>query len=183
VSALPERPVRVLDIGGRLGRVMLDARPLLRELVVLNPYASKRSALARLAEDCRVEVIDAWTALDPIPTTPRFDLVLWRHWCPAHARVALLADAVTQLVPRGTLIDHVSVADPLIDGLLGAVFANPMMPQLGVDLDVELTGLRDTGLVDLERGWSDPGSALVVGQAPGADAWGEIVGPAADRRN
>ena len=159
--------MRVLDIGGRLGRVVLDARPLLRELVVLNPYQSKRSAVARLGEDYRVEVIDAWTVLDPIPTTPRFDLVLWRHWCPAHARAAVLADAVAQLVPRGTFIDHIPVADPLIDGLLAAVFANPAIARLGVDLDVELAGLRDAGLVDLELRWSDPGSALVVGHAPG----------------
>ena len=164
--------MRVLDIGGRLGRVVLDARPLLRELVVLNPYPSKRNALARLGEDYRVEVIDAWTVLDPIPTTPRFDLVLWRHWCPAHARAALLADTVTQLVPRGTLIDHVPVADPLIDGILGAALANRTIAPLGVNLDVELAGLRDAGLVNLERRWSDPGSVLVVGHAPGADTRG-----------
>lgn len=172
MSVLPARPVRVLDIGGRLSQVVLNARPLLRELVVLNPYPSKRSALARLGEDYRVEVIDAWSLLDPIPTTPRFDLVLWRYWCPVHSRAALLADAVTQLVPRGTFIDHVPVADPLIDAALASVLANPRMARLGVTLDVELAGLRDAELVNLEVRSSRPGTALVVGHAPGTDTRG-----------
>ena len=124
--------------------------------------------MARLGEDHRVEVIDAWTVPDPIPTTPRFDLVLWRHWCPAHARAALLADAVTQLVPRGTFIDHVPVADLIIDGALAAVLASPRMAPLGVNLDVELAGLRNAGLIDLEVCWSSPGTAIVLGHAPGA---------------
>jgi hypothetical protein len=138
--------------------------------VVLNPYSTKRRGLARLGEDYRVEVIDAWTVSEPIPSTPRFDLVLWRHWCPAPIRGPLLADAVTKLVPRGTFIDHVPVANPIVDGALATLLLDPTMTRLGVDLDVELAGLRDAGLVDLEHGWSDRCGALVVGHAPGTSS-------------
>jgi hypothetical protein len=169
----------VLDIGGRLSRLVLDARPLLRELVVLNPYPTKRSGLARLGEDYRVEVIDAWNGLAPLPTAPRFDLVVWRYWCPEYARPALLADAAAQLVPGGTFIDHAPAGDllpfahqlaPLVDEALAAVLTHPLITRFGRDIKAELDGLRGAGLVGLDRRWSNPAGALLVGHRPVAAA-------------
>jgi SAM-dependent methyltransferase len=175
-DVLPFRPRRVLDLGcgdGRLAALVLDARPSVSEVVAIDvsPPMLER-ARDRFAGDRRVAVHERDLA-EPLGPLGRFDAVVSGfaiHHLDDDRKRELFAEVAEQLTPGGVFanLEVVLSATPELHAdfltALGRTEDDPE-DQL-VDVETQLTWMRQAGLSQVDCLWRWRGFALLVGANP-----------------
>jgi SAM-dependent methyltransferase len=172
---LPPAPTSVLDLGcgdGRLADLVLDARPSVTKVVAVDlspPMLDK--ARERFAGDARVEV-RSWDLREDLAPLGSFDLIVSGfaiHHLDDSRKQTLLIEAAGQLLPGGVFanLEIVASATPTLHAEFLATIgrtADDLEDQL-VDVESQLTWMRDAGLADVDCMWRWRGMALLMGRA------------------
>jgi SAM-dependent methyltransferase len=175
VELLPPAPERVLDLGcgdGRLTALVLDARPAVRNAVVLDSSpAMLIRARARFRDEPRVQVVEGDLA-DPIAPLGAFDVVVSGfaiHHLADARKLALLHEIAAQLRPGGVYANLEVVASPTPE--LHAEFRRAIEREADdpedklVDVETQLGWMRDAGLEHVDCMWKWRGFALLAGRS------------------
>jgi SAM-dependent methyltransferase len=176
VELLPPAPRRVLDLGcgdGRLTALVLDARPDVAEAVAVDasPPMLER-ARERFATEPRVRVREGDLA-DPISALGSFDVIVSGfaiHHLVDARKIALLHEIAAQLSPGGVYANLEVVASPTPE--LHAEFRRAIDREADdpedrlVDVETQLTWMRDAGLEHVDCMWKWRGFALLAGRVP-----------------
>jgi tRNA (cmo5U34)-methyltransferase len=174
-EVLPPSPQRVLDLGcgdGRLAALVLDTRPSVSEIVAIDvsPPMLER-ARDRFAGDRRVTVHER-DLNDPLGPLGRFDAIVSGfaiHHLHDSRKRALLAEVASQIRPGGVFanLEVVLSATPDLHAeflaALGRTEDDPE-DQL-VDVETQLSWMRQAGLSDVDCLWRWRGFALLVGRS------------------
>jgi SAM-dependent methyltransferase len=174
-TLLPARPASLLDLGcgdGRLTRLALEARPTLRRVVAVDaspPMLAR--ARSNLAGDGRVTVAP-WDLTRSITPLGRFDLIVSGfaiHHLEDDRKRALMGEIARQLDPGGLFanLEVVASATPELHaeflGLIGRPEDDP--EDRLVDVEAQLTWMREAGLTQVDCFWRWRGFALLAGGA------------------
>ena len=176
VEALPPDVHRALDLGcgdGRVGALVLDARPAVTQLVALDSSAPMLAlARERFAADPRVEVREH-DLDEPLPDPGPVDVVVSGfaiHHLAHDRKRALFAEIAGALRPGGVFanLEVVQCASPELHEEFNRRIDRPGGDPQDVLAEVEpqLTWMRAAGLVQVDCAWRWRGFALLVGQAP-----------------
>lgn len=173
VEVLPPAPRRVLDLGcgdGRLAALVLAARPTVAEVVAVDvspPMLAR--ARQRFADDDRVHVL-SWDMADPIGPLGEFDVVVSGfaiHHLEDPRKRELFAEVAGQLRPGGVFanLEVVRSASPeLHAAFLAALGRTEDDPEDRlVDVETQLSWMREAGLTQVDCLWRWRGFALLIG--------------------
>ena len=172
---LPAEPRDVLDLGcgdGRLAGLVLADRPGVTRVVAVDasPPMLER-ARAGLGRDERVEVRE-WDLNEPIGPLGEFDLIVSGfaiHHLPDERKQQLLAEVADQLHPDGLFanLEVVASSTPELHAeFLTAIGRTTDDPEDRlVDVETQLSWMRDVGLRHVECMWRWRGFALLAGRA------------------
>jgi ubiquinone/menaquinone biosynthesis C-methylase UbiE len=177
LECLPENPARVLDLGsgaGRLLNLVKAARPK-AEFVALDFSPTMLGELkTRFSSDPRVSVV-THDLNDPLPELGRFDAVVSSfaiHHLP-HDRKRTLYDEIFRcLRSSGIFCNLEHVASPTLklhNGFLAKLDIEPADEDPSnklLDIEIQLSWLRDMGFVDVDCLWKWRELALLVGTKP-----------------
>jgi SAM-dependent methyltransferase len=176
LEVVPPRLERLADLGcgdGRLAALVLEARSSLREVVALDrspPMLTR--ARTRFAGDDRVTVVDGDLA-DPLPDVGHFDAVVSGfaiHHLDDDRKRKLFREVSDRLRAGGVFanLEVVASATPELHATFRAAVGrehDDPEDQL-VDVETQLTWMRDAGLEQVDCLWRWRGFALLVGEAP-----------------
>jgi SAM-dependent methyltransferase len=176
VEALPERVERVLDLGcgdGRLGAVVIDARPAVLDVVGLDDSPPMIDlARERFAGDNRVDV-RPHDLRDELPDLGHFDVVVSGfaiHHLDHDRKRSLFAEIAEALEPGGVFanLEVVQCATPELHEEFNRRIERPGGDPEDALAGVEeqLTWMRAAGLVQVDCNWRWRGFALLVGSKP-----------------
>jgi tRNA (cmo5U34)-methyltransferase len=176
-EVLPPRPQRVLDLGcgdGRLATVVLEARSSVSEIVAVDvsPPMLER-ARDRFAGEDRVTVRE-WDLNAPLDPLGEFDAVVSGfaiHHLDDSRKRELFAEVASQTRLGGVFanLEVVLSATPELHAeFLAALGRSEDDPedQL-VDVETQLSWMREAGLARVDCLWRWRGFALLVGCPPG----------------
>jgi tRNA (cmo5U34)-methyltransferase len=184
VEVLPSRPERVADLGcgdGRLGAVVLEARPSVNEVVAVDISPPMlRKARDRFKGDRRVRVLE-WDLGHDLSALGHFDVMVSGfaiHHLDDPRKRALFAEAARQLRPGGVFANLEVVASgtpELHTAFRAAIGRDQDDPEDRlVAVETQLQWMRDAGLQQVDCLWRWRGFALLVGESArgrtGADA-------------
>jgi tRNA (cmo5U34)-methyltransferase len=177
VEMLPTRVQRLADLGcgdGRLAAAVLDARPEIEDVVVVDvsPPMLER-ARERFARDPRVRVLELDLA-QPLPVLGTFDAVISGfaiHHLVDPRKQALFGEIARQLRPGGVFanLEIVASATPELHAAFRAAIGRARddpEDQL-VDVETQLAWMRAAGLTQVDCLWRWRGFALLLGEAVG----------------
>lgn len=177
-SLLPSRPTTLLDLGcgdGRLARVVLEARPGLERVVVVDSSPPMLARARRaFAGDPRVTVT-SWDLNRSIAPFGAFDVIVSGfaiHHLEDDRKRALLAEIARQLRPGGLFanLEVVASATPELHAeflrLIGRPSDDPEDRLAGVEQ--QLTWMRESGMDQVDCIWRWRGFALLAGRSRGA---------------
>jgi len=177
LELLPAAPSSVLDLGcgdGRLAALVLDARPDVERVVVLdNSPPMLENARQRFQSERRVQVRE-WNLAYPIEPLGAFDLVVSGfaiHHLEDDRKRSLFGEVACLLHPRGMFANLEVVASPTpkmhaaFRAAIGREADDPEDRLTGVEL--QLSWMREAGLVEVDCMWKWRGFALLVGESPG----------------
>ncbi len=174
---IPERVDRVLDLGtgdGRLIDLVLGARSVSRAVGLDFSPVMIDAARRRFADDRRVEIREH-DLDEPLPPLGPFDALvsgLAIHHCPDERKRELYAETYRLLRPGGVFLnlDHVaSSTDRLHESFLAAVGVAPEdddPSNILLDVETQLTWLREIGFTDVDCHWKWREVALLGGVRP-----------------
>jgi SAM-dependent methyltransferase len=172
---LPPEPRSVLDLGcgdGRLASLVLEALPSVARMVALDrsPPMLDR-ARERFRGDGRVEV-RAWDLADDLSPLGEFDLIVSGfaiHHLEDGRKQALFGEVARQLRPRGVFanLEIVASSTPVLHAeFLAAIGRTADDPEDRiVDVETQLTWMRNAGLAHVDCMWRWRGMALLMGRA------------------
>ena len=175
VSALPESPLSVLDLGcgdGRLAALVLEHRPSVQHVVAVDSSpAMLGHARRRFADDHRVDV-QTWQLEDPLTALGSFDVVvagLSIHHVDDHRKRGLFGEIARQLTDGGVFanLEVVASATPELHrqflDLIGRPDDDPEDRLAAVE--DQLLWMREAGLTQVDCLWRWRGFALLVGRS------------------
>jgi tRNA (cmo5U34)-methyltransferase len=173
---LPATARRILDIGsggGRLLALVMAARPG-GEYVALDFSPTMLDALHKLLDaEKRVSIV-AHDLDKPLPALGRLDAVVSSfaiHHLEHPRKRALYAEIYAQLAPGGVFCNFEHVSSPsarLHKEFLKAIsFEDEDPSNKLLDLETQLTWLREIGYIDVDCHWKWRELALMVGVKPG----------------
>ena len=178
LECLPGNPPRVLDLGsggGRLLRLVRVARPA-AEFVAVDFSPTMLTELKKqFAADSRVSVV-AHDLNDPLPDLGHFDLVVSSfaiHHLPHERKRSLYAEVFDRLTPQGIFCNLEHVASPTLElhhQFLDKLDITPCEEDPSnklLDLEIQLSWLREIGFTDVDCVWKWRELALMVGTKPG----------------
>lgn len=173
---LPSRPQRVLDLGcgdGRLAGLVLEARPAVTAVVAvdLSPPMLDR-ARDRFADDDRVQVRERDLAA-PLDVLGDFDVIVSGfaiHHLEHDRKRELFGEVAHRLRPAGLFANLEVVSSATVElhaAFLATIGRSQDDPEDRlVDVETQLTWMRDAGLAQVDCLWRWRGFALLVGQSP-----------------
>lgn len=178
LELVPAAAKRVLDLGtgdGRLLALLLRDRPGMAGVGLDFSAVMLAAARRRLAGEDRVELVEH-DLDDPLPPLGRFDAVVSSfaiHHLEHERKRSLYAEAFDLLEPGGIFANFEHVASPS-DRLHRAFFAaidepleNEDPSDRTLDVETQLTWLREIGFEDVDCYWKWREMALLSGVKPG----------------
>lgn len=175
VEVMPNEVQRVADLGcgdGRLAALVLEARPDVSEVVAVDaspPMLAK--ANERFRGDDRVRVLE-WDLRDNVSPLGDFDLIVSGfaiHHLDHDRKRALFSEVKGQLRPGGVFanLEVVASATPELHATFRAAIgrAHDDPEDQLVDVESQLTWMREAGLQQVDCLWRWRGFALLVGTA------------------
>lgn len=183
---LPADPREVLDLGcgdGRLAGLVLADRPGITRVVAVDaPPPMLERACAGLGLDERAEVRE-WDLNTPIGPLGTFDLIVSGfaiHHLADARKQQLLAEIADQLRPGGLFANLEVVASPtpeLHAEFLAAIGRSADDPEDRlVEVETQLSWMRDIGFGHVECRWRWRGFALLAGRGQTTSARRSICG-------
>jgi SAM-dependent methyltransferase len=177
LECLPRNLARVLDLGsggGRLLGLVKSACPQ-AEFVALDFSPTMIGELkSQFASDPRVSVV-AHDLNDPLPDLDRFDAVISSfaiHHLPHDRKRALYQEIFERLTQSGVFCNLEHVASPTVElhhQFLNKLHIEPSAEDPSnklLDLEIQLSWLREIGFVDVDCLWKWRELALMVGTRP-----------------
>jgi tRNA (cmo5U34)-methyltransferase len=174
---LPRRVDRILDLGsgdGRLAALVKAARPQARVVAVDFSPAMLERLRSRFANDPSATLIDH--DLDrPLPDIGAFDAIVSSfaiHHLPDGRKRELYAEVYDRLAPGAVFcnLEHVSSPTPALHRrFLDAIGVAPQDEDTSnqlLDVETQLTWLRQIGFLDVDCTWKWMELALLVGSRP-----------------
>jgi tRNA (cmo5U34)-methyltransferase len=171
LEALPGRLERVLDLGtggGRLLELVLLARPGASGVGIDFSAPMLAAAGERFAGDDRVTLVEH-DLDDPLGDLGTFDAVVSSfaiHHCTHERKRALSAEVFDRLRPGGVFLnlEHVASATArLHDEFMGLVGGSEDPSNKLLDVETQLTWLREIGFDDVDCHWKWRELALLAG--------------------
>jgi SAM-dependent methyltransferase len=181
LESLPDQPRRIADLGageGRMGALILDARPSVREMVAVDSSPAMLRRLGeRFRDEPRVTIVAADLDQFAVSELGCFEVIVSGfaiHHLEDAAKRRLYAEVAEALVPGGVFanLDVVSSATPALHRrFLDEIGRPDDDPEDRLSpVDVQLGWLRECGLTDVDCLWRWRGFALVIGRkAEGSD--------------
>jgi tRNA (cmo5U34)-methyltransferase len=172
---LPANPKRVLDLGsgaGRLLALVMAARPS-AEFVALDFSPTMLDELQRrFVKEARVRIV-AHDLDQPLPDMGRFDAIISSfaiHHLRHDRKRALYGEIYNALTPGGSFcnLEHVSSPTPFLHrAFLTAISHENEDPSNKLlDLETQLTWLRQIGFADVDCHWKWRELTLFTGTKP-----------------
>ncbi len=174
VSALPDSPCTVLDLGcgdGRLAALVLEHRPSVRSVVAVDSSPTMLGyARSRFTDDDRVG-IRVWDLNDDLTPLGSFDVVVAGfsiHHVEDDRKRALFGEVAHQLTDHGFFanLEVVSSATPELHrqflDLIGRPDNDP--EDRLASIEDQLAWMREAGLTEVDCLWRWRGFALLVGR-------------------
>jgi trans-aconitate methyltransferase len=179
LELLPDSPRRIADLGagdGRLGALVMSARPSVTEIVAVDSSpAMLRRMRERFKGDPRVTITPADLNNFALSALGRFDVIVSGfaiHHLEDAVKRGLYADAVEALAAGGVFanLDVIQSASPGLHRRFLDEIGRPEDDPADRLSTVEdqLSWLRETGLVDVDCLWRWRGFALLAGRKPEA---------------
>jgi len=174
LECLPENPARVLDLGsgaGRLLSLVKAARPQAEFVAVDFSPTMLGELKAQFSSDPQVSVV-AHDLNDPLPELGRFDVVVSSfaiHHLPHDRKRTLYEEVFRCLRSPGIFCNLEHVASPTLKlhyAFLAKLDIEPADEDPSnklLDLEIQLSWLRDIGFVDVDCLWKWRELALMVG--------------------
>jgi tRNA (cmo5U34)-methyltransferase len=172
VELLPERVERVLDLGcgdGRLLGIVREARPEALGIGLDFSPPMLEAARERFAEDGAVRVLSHDLA-DPLPELGSFDLVVSSfaiHHLEHRRKRELYGEVLSLLGPGGVFcnLEHVSSPTQRLHEEFLDLLGVPEDPSNRLlDVETQLTWLRELGFTDVDCLWKWRELALLLGR-------------------
>ena len=176
-ECLPENPARVLDLGsggGRLLNLVKTARPHARFVAVDFSPVMLTELRNQFASDKRVSVV-AHDFNNPLPALGHFDAVVSSfaiHHLPHDRKRTLYGEVFNCLNSSGIFcnLEHVASSTARLHGaFLEKLDIEPSAEDPSnklLDLEIQLSWLREIGFVDVDCLWKWRELALIVGTRP-----------------
>jgi tRNA (cmo5U34)-methyltransferase len=174
LECLPENPARVLDLGSGAGRLLnlaKTARPQAEFVAVDFSPTMLAELKTQFQSDTRVSVV-AHDLNDPLPDLGRFDLVVSSfaiHHLPHDRKRTLYEEVFSCLNASGIFcnLEHVASATlNLHHAFLATLDIEPAAEDPSnklLDLELQLSWLREIGFTDVDCLWKWRELALLVG--------------------
>jgi tRNA (cmo5U34)-methyltransferase len=177
LECLPANPQRVLDLGsggGRLLRLVRATRPAASFVAVDFSPTMLAELKNQFGADSRVSVV-AYDLNHPLPDLGRFDLVVSSfaiHHLPHERKRSLYAEVFDRLTEQGVFCNLEHVASPTIElhhQFLDKLDIPPIEEDPSnklLDLEIQLSWLREIGFTDVDCLWKWRELALMAGTKP-----------------
>ena len=178
LELVPSDARRILDLGTGDGRLLAMLQRDRADMQCVGVDLSKimlRAAAERFAGDNRVELIEHNLVI-ALPALGRFDAVVSSmaiHHLEHERKRSLYAEAFDLLEPGGVFanFDHVAAPTHRLHLAFYAAIGEPLAHEdpsdCLLDVETQLTWLRDTGFDDVDCYWKWREMALLVGIKPG----------------
>lgn len=177
LAQVPQTVHRILDLGtgnGRLLALLKIDRPCAESIAVDFSPTMLSAAKARFAEDDTVQVI-AHNLDDPLPEWGRFEAIVSSfaiHHLAHDRKRALYAEIFQRLQPGGIFcnLEHVASPTPRLHArffeAIGFSLENEDASNKLLDVETQLSWLRDIGFIDVDCYWKWLEMALLIGIKP-----------------